>query len=341
MQDPLTRAEAQDLADDRAPDRAMDSFALAPEMQLATRAAWLYFIGNSTQAQIAKKLGLTRLRVNRLLAQARELGLVQITVTGRLADCVALEDALCNRFALKEAVVVPSPAEPGQLRQVIAAAAGQYLSRHLRDGISVGVGWGQTLRLSLASVPRKSYNRLSVVSLIGGLTQSSAVNPHETASHLADIIGAQCYYFAGPAFTDTAQARNMLMNQPMLREVFERGRTVDLAFYSTGELSLASTMVSLNLITRAEMQSLLKAGAVGDICSHWLNVRGELVDHSLNSRAVGLPPEYLKPVKDTVLVSGGKSKVEIIHGALVAGYANHLVTDEATARQLLAMASKS
>lgn len=308
-----------------------------PEEQLATRAAWLYFIGNSTQAQIAKKLGLTRLRVNRLLAHAREQGLVQIQVTGRLANCVALEHELAARYGLKEAIVVPAPADSQKLRPILAAAAAQYLSQHLHDNMSVGVGWGRTLRLSLPSMPRKSYRNLSVVSLIGGLTQSSAVNPHETASHLADIIGAQCYYFAGPAFTDTAQSRDMLMNQPMLRDVFERGRSVDLAFYSVGDLAQSNTMTALNLITREEMASLLAAGAVGDVCSHWINVSGELVDHPLNSRAVGLPPAHLKGVRNSILVSGGKSKVGVIHGALTAGYANRLVTDETTAAQLVAL----
>ena len=307
------------------------------EEQLATRAAWLYFIGNSTQAQIAKKLGLTRQRVNRLLAQAREQGLVQIQVTGRLASCVALEHELAARFGLKEAVVVPAPAEPSQLRPVIAAAAGHYLSKYLHDGMSVGVGWGRTLRLSLSSVARRQYRRLSVVSLIGGLTQSSAVNPHETASHLADIIGGQCYYFAGPAFTDSAESRDMLMNQPMLRDVFERGRNVDLAFLSVGDLAQANTMTALNLISEDEVKSLQAAGAVGDLCSHWINVAGQVIDHPLNSRAVGLPPTYLKGVKDSILASGGKAKVGVIHGALVAGYANRLLTDEATAAQLLAL----
>jgi DNA-binding transcriptional regulator LsrR (DeoR family) len=324
-----------------APSSATDSFGPGllsdPDEQLATRAAWLYFLGNNTQAQIAKKLGLTRLRVNRLLAQAREQGLVQINIAGRLANCITLEQSLMQCFGLKDAVVVPSAGDTGQLRSVIASAAGQHLARHLHDGMSVGVGWGQTLRQSLMSVPRKTFRNLSVVSLIGGLTQSSAVNPHETASHLADIIGAQCYYFAGPAYTDSAASRDVLMNQPMLRDVFERGRAVDLAFFSVGELAQASSMATLNLITREEIASLKAAGAVGDVCSHWMNVDGELVDHTLNSRAVGLPPSHLKQVANSVLVSGGNLKVEAMHGALVAGYANQVITDENTATQLIAL----
>jgi DNA-binding transcriptional regulator LsrR (DeoR family) len=308
------------------------------EEQLATRAAWLYFVAENTQAQIGKKLGLTRLRVNRLLAQARNLGLVQITITGRLASSIKLEDALKRRFGLVDAVVVPASTEIERQRAVIASAAGNYLAQQLRDGISVGVGWGQTLRHSLRYVPHQNYKRLSVVSLIGGLTHSSAVNPHETASHLADIVGGQCYYFAGPAFTDTEATREILMNQPMMRDVFERGRTVDLAFLSVGELGKNSTMSKLGLITADEVETLQNAGAVGDLCSHWLDSKGRFVEHALNRRAVALPPEHLRNVPRVVLVSGGKNKVLMMHGVLSNKLANIVVTDEVTAKALLAIA---
>ena len=123
-----------------------------------------------TQAQIGKKLGINRVRINRLLAQAREQGLVQIRITGRLAECVALEENLRSRFGLEGAVVVPTPPNPALIPHIIGAAAANVLTERLRDGMSVGVGWGRTLRLSLRSVPRHQLRKLSVVSLMGGLT---------------------------------------------------------------------------------------------------------------------------------------------------------------------------
>ncbi len=307
-----------------------------PEEQLATRAAWLYFIAENTQSQIGKRLGLTRVRVNRLLAEAKKRGLVQINITGRLASAIALEGQLRACFDLKDAVVVPSAVEGDKLRAVIAAAAGHYLGQNLKDGMKVGVGWGQTLRQSLSFVPRKTYKRLSVVSLIGGLTQASAVNTHETASHLADIVDGQCYYFAAPAYTDSAHARDVLMEQLMLRDVYERGRNVDLAFLSVGEITTTCTIAKLGLISKREVQELVSAGAVGDVCSHWIDREGALVDHPLNTRAVGLAPEHLREVPHRVLVSGGRRKVKAMHGVLFAGIANVVVTDETTAKALLA-----
>ncbi|QIG47906.1 sugar-binding transcriptional regulator [Nordella sp. HKS 07] len=308
--------------------------------QLATRAAWLYFVAGLTQAQIGKKLGINRIRVNRLLAQAREQGMVQIRITGRLADCVALENRLTERFGLDQAIIVPTPPDPALVRHVIGAAAGSALAERLKDGMSVGVGWGRTLRLSLRSVPRRPLRRVSVVSLMGGLTRGAAVNPHETASHLADLIDAQCYYIAAPALADTEATRDLLAQQPMLRDVFDRLRKVDLVLVSAGGLAADSTINQVDLISAADAGSLKEAGAVGDLCAHWLDIHGRLVDHPLNKRAVGLSPLDLKAVPCVIVASGGADKVDVLHGALEGGMVDILITDEATASGILATADR-
>jgi DNA-binding transcriptional regulator LsrR (DeoR family) len=311
--------------------------AIDPEEQVATRAAWLYFVAGLTQAQIGKKLGLNRTRVNRLLAHARDQGLVQINITGRLASCVELEEKLKKQYGLEDATVVPTPPDQDLIPQVIATAAAAALSARLKDGMSVGVGWGRTLRLSIQSVPRRQLNRLSVVSLLGGLTRGSAMNPHETASHLADLVGAQCYYVAAPALTDTESTRDLLIAQPMLREIFERGAKVDLAFLSVGELTPTCTMARVGLISQEEVKDLLEAGATGDICAHWIDAQGRLVDHPLNSRVVALSPEKLKDIPCVMLASGGRTKSQALRGVLKGGMCDVVITDEQTAKTILAM----
>lgn len=308
-----------------------------PEEQMATRAAWLYFVAGLTQAQIGKKLGVNRIRVNRLLAYARDEGLVQIKITGRLADCVDLEARLKTQYDLQDAIVVPTPNDQSIVPQVIATAAGAALSERLKDGMSVGVGWGRTLRLSLQSVPRRPMKRISVVSLLGGLTRGAAMNPHETASHLADLIDAQCYYVAAPALTDNQSTRDILIAQPMLREVVDRGARVDLAFLSVGELTHSNTMSRVGLITRTDVEELLQAGAAGDICAHWINDEGGLVDHPLNSRVVALPPDRLREIPCVMIASGGKAKTPVLRGVLKGGMADVVITDEQTAKAVLAM----
>jgi DNA-binding transcriptional regulator LsrR (DeoR family) len=316
----------------------VDSFVIDEEEQLATRAAWLYFVAGLTQLEIARKLGLNRIRINRLLAQARRQGLVQIRISGRLAGCVELEERLKHRFGLEAAIVVPTPPDQALVPHVIGTAAGNLLASRLHDGMSVGVGWGRTLRMSLRSVPRRPMPHVSVVSLLGGLTRSSAVNPHETASHLADLLEAQCYLIAAPALTDSAATRDGLLGQPMLREVFDKGEKVDLAFLSVGELTGFNTMLRVGLIGPSDVQSLEQAGAVGNICVHWIDDRGRIVDHPLNSRVMAIDPRKLKAIPCVILASGGMSKVAAIHGALNGGMVDVVVTDEDAAAGVLAYA---
>src|SRR5919106_517869 len=87
--------------------------------QLRVRVAWLYFMEGLTQADIAGKLGITRLRANRLLGEARESGLVNIQVNARLAGCVELERQLVHETGLKDAVVVPTPTDQDQIAPVL------------------------------------------------------------------------------------------------------------------------------------------------------------------------------------------------------------------------------
>jgi DNA-binding transcriptional regulator LsrR (DeoR family) len=163
------------------------------------------------------------------------------------------------------------------------------------------------------------------------------MNPHETASHLADLVGAQCYYVAAPALTDTESTRDILIAQPMLHEIFERGEKVDMAFLSVGELTPTCTMTRVGLVTRAEVGDLLNAGAVGDICAHWIDREGRLVDHPLNSRVVALSPEKLKGIPCVIIASGGRTKAEGLRGVLKGGMCDVIITDEQTASTILAM----
>lgn len=126
------------------------------EPQTQVRAAWLYYMEGLTQAEIADRLKMTRLRVNRLLVEARSSGLVNITINSRLESCVRLERALIGRFGLKGAVVVPSPADPEQISAQIGKAAGSSSrgsSKKSRPASSVSAGAEPSGRPSAISAP--------------------------------------------------------------------------------------------------------------------------------------------------------------------------------------------
>ena len=302
--------------------------------QRRTRIAWLYYVEGKTQGEIGELLQLSRVKVNRELALCRDSGLVQIRINGRLADCVALERRLQEQYGLKDVVVVPTPASADDVAVALGMAVGTYVSDRLRPGMTVGIGWGRTLRCSIRSMRRRPVAGLTVVSLMGGLGRASELNTYETASHFAELHGATCYYLAAPTIADTVDLRNMLVDQARMREVFDRATTADMIIASVGGLGRNSRTLSLGLLSAAEQRSLTAAGAVGDYLCHFLDARGAVVDHPLNSRVVGVAPRALARVPMRVVASGGAEKAAILRATLVAGHATVLITDERTARLL-------
>ncbi len=259
---------------------------------------------------------------------------MRIEVRAPLADCVALGVALVQRFALHGATVVPTLADPMEQRRVIGEEVGQMLEPLLRDGKSLGIGWGRTLRAALSRLPHRALQQGWVVSLMGGLTHGSGINTFEVATQFAEALGADCWYLAAPLYCPSAENRRVLLSHEDLADVMRRARAVQVALLTCGDLSQSSLIANMQTV-RDHREDLRAQGAVGDMLGSFVGEAGQIVDHPLNQRVVALSPAELKAVPVSILASGGLNKVAIIRGILTGGYVNRVVTDEACARALL------
>jgi DNA-binding transcriptional regulator LsrR (DeoR family) len=304
------------------------------------RAAWLYYMEGLTQEQVARRLDISRLKTLRILAACRDEGIVQIRVNGKQAQQIALETELKSRLGLAEAVVVPTPEDPAQLSEIIGQAAGAYISDQVQDGVSIGVGWGGTLQNSLRSLSWRAVDRMTVVSLLGGMTHAISFNPSAFAFKMADVFKAECYHLTTPVFVSSKSMRDALWAEPAIQEVFQRGQRVDLAVVSVGDMNANATLFRSGVLTQTDRQELRAAGAVGDILCHFVDAKGNPVDHPLNQRVMAFNPLDLRKLQKVVIASGGLSKVEIITLAIRTTDAKVLITDEKTARGILERARK-
>ena len=305
------------------------------ETDIRTRAAWLYYMEGMTQDAVAGVLGLTRARVLRMLASCREDGTVQISVTSPLTRCVALERQIELRFGMERAIVIPRPqngVDPGPL---IGTATGTYLSSILADGMTIGLGWGRTLSSSLASLPQRQFSKLTVVSLLGGLTRAAQFNPSEFAWRFADRLGAECFMMAAPVYAPDARTREALVNHSGMEDVFSHAGRLDVALLSVGGLSPSSTLSRYNLLSKEEFASVSRAGAVADLLCRFIDADGLLIDHPLNDRVISASPEMLSAARRIVLASGGWEKSTAILAAIRLLRPQVLITDETVAETLV------
>jgi deoxyribonucleoside regulator len=299
------------------------------------RIAWMYYVEGLTQNEIADRLGIGRVTVVRNINEALKQREVKIWVTGGVAECLELENALMDKFGLEGAVVAPEPSEPKLVRRAIGSAAGMYVTEHLKDDMCLGVGWGATLYESLQTLAHKEMKNVEVVSLLGGVVQARRFNPSEFAWQFANTVGADCYLLAAPALVDSAETKRALIERCGLDTVISRVGKMDMALLSVGAMSAQSTSFQFGLISAEQQQSLIRSGAVGDMLFNFFDKNGELVKHEVNDHVMSMPIDRLRKVPKRVVISGGSSKVDALKGGLKLVNANVLITNEETARALV------
>jgi DNA-binding transcriptional regulator LsrR (DeoR family) len=304
-------------------------------VDLKTRVAWLYFMEGLTQDVIAAHLGLTRQRVLKILAGARLDGTVQIRVTTELSGCVGLERQLEAKFGMQRCVVIPTPRDPGEVTRMLGAALGSFVSESLGDGMRIGLGWGATLQSSLTAVTLRNMRDVTVVSLLGGLTRASGVNPAEFAWRFADLVAAQSFLLTAPVYLDDAVTRDTLRRHAGIAEVFDHATGLDLALLSVGEIAENSTLMRHRLITRDDFDSVRRAGAVADLLCQFIDAEGHVIDHPVNRRVLAVDPAVLRQAQMPVLVSGGVAKIAALAAAIACVRPRVVITDEAAAIGLL------
>lgn len=303
---------------------------------LAVRAAWQYYVEELTQAEIARTLRLSRANVIRLLAAARESGVVRIQLDARGTAQIALERHLVRELGLAEAIVAPAASSDDAVAAVVGHAAGTWLSGQVRDDMAIGIGWGSTLHASLKAIRDRPLARLSVVSLLGGMTHSLGINPSAVARRVADAFGAECYQLTAPLFVACPGTRIALWKEPGLSELLERARSVDVAMVSVGDVREDATLFREGLLPRSAVRGLAAAGAVGDVLCHFVDADGRVVDHPANARVVAVGPGNLRRVPKVAVAAGGRRKAPAIRAALKATKARVLITEENAATALLA-----
>lgn len=312
------------------------NYIISDDVELATRAAWLYYEASLTQAEISKLLRVPPAKVQRLIARARADGLVRIIIEGNLAGCLMLERGLTNRFSLGFCRIVPALPPGGNLFSALGRAAAPYLQDEFSNGKHkiIGFGHGRTLAATVDHLIRDSLSHLTIVSVLGGVPRRIAANPFDVVQALAEKIEAEAYLFPVPFFANNSRDRKVLLNQRGVPEAFRVGETASLFVIGIGEVGEASFLCRSGMILSEEIALLRRDGAVAEVLGSFYNKDGQIIKTPLHDRVVALPPEAMRG-RDVLAVAGGAEKAAAIHALLKSGLITALVTDEPTARMIL------
>jgi deoxyribonucleoside regulator len=310
-----------------------------PESQNVTtlEAARLYYEHHFSQQQIARKLGISRPGVSRLLQQARDKGIVRIQIIDPSSRGTLLESQLRNKYQLEQVVVVPNDNEADQIiKKRIGSAAAAILDDYVHSGMIFGVSWGTTMLSVARHVSKRRIKDLTVVQLNGGVSRAD-YNTHasDAARIIAEAFGAIPYLLPLPAIVDRPEVRAAIISDKNIAYTLDLARQATVAMFTIGSFGYDSALVKSNYFDSAEVEELLKNGAVGDICSRIINHEGHICSKDADVRTIGISLDDIRSRTHTIAVAGGKEKLPAIRAALKAKLCTVLVTDEWVANELL------
>jgi len=310
------------------------------ERDLLVKAARMYFIDGLSQQDVAGALGTTRSNVSRILAAAREQGIVEIRINEPIRRAYELEDELVAAYPSLEARVLAD-----QPRGDVVVEAGQLAAHWLVDRLEpkqrVAVSWGGTLQAMVRAVPPTVMPDVEVVQLVGGLSSLTLhVSGQELVRELADRLGCQYRYLHAPALFESAPALLALRKEPAISTALDAARTADIACVGVGVTGVGSSaeIIEALALSRQERKAFDAKAPIGDICARFFDAEGREVDTPVHDRVLAVGLDDLRAIPTVLAVAVGAVKGPAIRAALRGQLIDVLVCDEAAAHAVLSTA---
>ena len=298
------------------------------------RAAWMYYIAGQNQSEIASQLGTSRPVVQRLIAAAKEEGIVSIGLHHPVANCLDYALLLQEKYRLIECNIVPAFSEESTLDSV-SFGCYQLMARYLQDDKEkiIGLGSGLTLKKALQRIDFDSQNT-RCVALISAMDADGQCNYYDDVPLLlTSKIKAKYYQWPAPRYAQTQEEYDMWCTSRLFRSVSAVARQADVIFVGIGPLGTQSPIFIDGFINQAQMDEVTAQGGIGEIMGRFIDAEGGVVDSEINRMITSY--DIRQNQCPRIAVACGEYKRPAILAALKGGWINGLVTDEHTARWLL------
>jgi len=305
---------------------------------LITEICRMHYLDNLSQNEISSNLRISKSAVSRLLKEGRNKGIVTFHIKDYEDRLSSLEGKLEQSFRLKEAVVVSDEGITSEesMKKKVAKAAAVLLQRRIRENDTIAVSWGTTLAEVAKPLNPPSHLNIDIVPLLGGIDITGRdIHSNEIARRVSEAFKGKYYVLNAPVFVSNLQTKEAFEKEKSIKAVIDKAKLADIAVVGIGSPKQSSTMIKRGYFSIKEFVKLTDKGVVGDICTSFYDIRGNIIKFSLNNKMIGLGLKELKHIPIVIGVASGEDKKEAILGALRGGYVNIIVTNKGVAEYLI------
>ncbi|GAA5110241.1 sugar-binding transcriptional regulator [Orbus sasakiae] len=316
----------------------MDIFDNTQENELLTEIAVAYYEHEQTQEEIAKRFGISRIKVGRLLKKARNEGIVEINVKYHPIFSSKIEQQFVNAFGIKRALIAVDHQDEEEQRRQVAALVTNYLSSMLKNGMTVAVGQGRNVAAVASHVGIFPEKQCKFICGIGGtLRDGELIDADHISRNLARKFNAASETLYAPAYVENRELKKAFLQNRVIKETIERASKADIALVGLGDMNENSYMVQLGWFTPQEVTNAsINQGVIGEIAGYgFFDIQGQPVETVMNDRVIGLSIEELRNIPCVIAIASENTKSMAILGALRSGVIDIIATSASNARTVL------
>ena len=213
---------------------------------LLVKVSWYYFIENMTQQQISELLNIPRMRVVKLLGQARNEGIVQFKLKQSIVDKMGIELSIKEKYSLNDAVVIPKVG-PENLKKSLSKAAALYIDEKASMNDFLNIGFGDTVSQTVSELIYNTEKNISFVSLTGGVshyTSSIIKGAHYRSSSKTT---PNIYIIPAPLLGSTADVARTFLQEPTVRDILSMNSLANLSLIGIGAMSQEASIFKSNI----------------------------------------------------------------------------------------------
>ncbi len=289
-----------------------------------------YYLEDQKQSDIARELGVSRPLVSRMLSEARELGLVEITVHEPGARAAKLLDRLSG--SVRGGVLVEEGADNDETNRFLSQGAMELLEQ--LGTRRLGVGWGYLIGQLVTWLERHPQPNSAVTDIcpLVGNTSIPARNyqSNENVRLMAQQLGAIPHFLYLPALPESLEEKQLLCTTEVYRQIEQQWARLDTALVNIGDYPSSPDFASL-----VRYGSLLQRHrACGRMLIYYFNEEGALIQ-SDQDFAVQIPLDTLRRCPNIIGVCSANTSAKALGGALKSGMFTHIVARQELVREWL------
>lgn len=281
-----------------------------------------YYLEDQKQSDIARELGVSRPMVSRLLAEARALGVVEITVHDPETRTARLMERLRRMGSVQGGVLIDDGGDSDGANRLLSEGAVQLLWQ--LGAQRLGVGWGYLIGQIvnwLEQNPQTDSPVTDICPLVGNASiPARNYQSNENIRLMAQQLGAAPHFLYLPALPESLEEKEVLCSTEVYRQIYRQWETLDTALVNIGDYPSNPDFASL-----VRYGSLLQEQrACGRMLVYYFNEDGHVIQ-SEQDFAIQIPVDVLRRCQNIIGVCSANTSAKAVRGALRSGLLTHIV----------------